>query len=89
MTSLEFGSLFLGLVSQDPTSAALHRACQVGMTVSNVASAALGVWYSVSYPDVGAVERVVFPVVGIGLCLARQLVEVGRWRDVAARRKAD
>ena len=51
------------------------------MTASNFISASFGVWYSLHYENVGMASRIIFPVVGIGLCAARQAVENARFRN--------
>ena len=51
------------------------------MTASNALSASFGIWYSLHYEDVSTISRVIFPVVGIGLCAARQAVENARYKN--------
>ena len=81
VTSLELGSAVFGLQSQYPKNRTLHLLLFPWMTLSNFISASFGVWYSLHYEDVGLASRVIFPVVGIGLCAARQAVENARFRN--------
>ena len=81
VTSLELGSAVFGLQSQFPKNRTLHLLLFPWMTASNFVSAAFGVWYSLHYENVGMASRVIFPVVGIGLCAARQAVENARFRN--------
>ena len=81
VTSLELGSAVFGLQSQFPRNRTLHLLLFPWMTLSNFISASFGVWYSLHYEDVGVVSRIIFPVVGIGLCAARQAVENARFRN--------
>ena len=70
-----------GLQSQFPKNRTLHPAMTPWMTASNFISASFGVWYSLHYENVGLASRIIFPVVGIGLCAARQAVENARFRN--------
>jgi len=81
VTSLEAGSAVFGLQSQFPHNRSRHLLLFPWMTASNAVSASFGIWYSLYYEDVPPVSRVVFPVVGIGLCAARQAVENARYKN--------
>ena len=64
-----------------PKNRTLHLLLFPWMTASNFISASFGVWYSLHYENVGLASRIIFPVVGIGLCAARRAVENARFRN--------